>query len=314
MNVKYFCKILNKDDDRNILVNNFCDNISKYYKILESYNYDSLVYLNTIEKYDGIITDDNLKLISKHNVLIIGTNYNVKLDNLPNNVKLIVINCERQYIHQLNNLPINLEHLIFNTTYNQLLDYLPYGLKTLELNEMCYVELHNLPSSLKKLSIGCKYNKLFINLPQDLEVLILSEFYRVKLPILPSKLKELYIGVDYYLPLVNLPYSIEILTIAGSPAYIDKLPSNLKKLHIGFDAYVNVKLHDLLEEISISSNSISILYNLLEEHIPSNLKRILLNPSHHYDYVDDEYVISEEQYIKLKELQHKYPNYEVRFI
>jgi hypothetical protein len=325
MDVEYFCKILYKDDlykdlykddDRTTLVNNVCDfsnNISKFYELLDMYNYDSLLYLNTIEKYNGIISDDNLKLISEHNVLIIGDNYNVKLDNLPNNIKLIVINCDKPYIHPLHNLPNNLEHLIFNTPYNQLLDYLPYGLKTLEINDYCNVELNNLPSSLKKLSISGRYNKPFINLPEDLEILILSEFYRVKLPILPSKLKELYIGADYYLPLVNLPDSIEILTITGSPAYIDKLPSNLKKLHIGFDAYVNVKLHDLIEEISVSTYSICLVYNLLAKHIPSNLKRILLNPNRHYNYVDDEYIIVEEEYLKLKELQTKYPNYEVRF-
>ena len=263
-----------------------------------------------------LLTDipNMLELISQHEVLVIDYNYNVKLDNLPNNVKLINISTLNYYKYPLNNLPSNLEHLIFKTGYHELLDYLPITLKTLIITGYCNMLLHNLPPSLKKLSVGGRYNQPFINLPEGLESLTLSEFYQVELQNLPPKLKELYIGSDYYLPLVNLPDSIETLTISGSLEYIDKFPISLKTLNIGYGAKFYGTLTDSVEEISISSFSKNVLYNLLEEHMPSNLKRILFNPTQLYDFQSEKYKIFDSEYSIFDDIRQKYPDYEVRFV
>lgn len=293
--------------------NELSDYLETYYNIFKYYNYDSIVYLNSTEKYEGDIPKNMLEVITQHNALIIGNYYQVKLDNLPPNIKYINIYSVYYYIHPLNNLPSNLEHLIFNTNYKNSLDYLPNGLKNLELNGACYIPLHNLPLSLKKLSVGCRYNLPFINLPEGLESLILSEFYQVELKNLPPNLKDLYIGSDYYLPLVNLPDSIETLSISGSPEYIDKLPLKLKILNINFEANFYVKLTDSIEEICVSSYSKNVLYNFLEEYIPKKLKRILLSPLKTYERLSNNIEISDCEYLILDEIRKKYPDYEVRF-
>jgi len=303
--------------DKLNIQNELSDYLEIYYNIFTHYNYDSIVYVNSTEKYEGAIPENILEVISQHNALIIGNYYQVKLDNLPPNIKYINIYSVYNYIHPLNNLPSNLEHLIFNTNYEVSLDYLPNGLKTLALNGYYSIPLHNLPSSIKKLSVGGRYNEPFINLPEGLESLILSEYYQIELQNLPPNLNNLYIGSDYYLPLVNLPDSIETLSISGSPSYIDKLPSRLKILNINFGANFHVKLSDSIEDIYIQScYSINVLYNLLDEHIPQNLKRILLSPLETYDdagIINNSFGNNFGNYPILDEIRKKYPDYEVRF-
>lgn len=326
--MEHFYKIINKNENQNIIQdeiemqyfdklnikNELSDCLETYYNILENYNYESLIYLNSAEIYEGIIPDNILEIISRYDALIIGNYYNVKLDNLPLNVKLINICTQNYYKHPLNNLPSNLEHIIFNTRYQHMLDFLPNGLKTLEINGYCDMSLFNLPPYLKTLSVGGRYNQPFRNLPDELEILILSDFYQVKLQFLPPKLKSLYIGSDYYLPLVSLPDSIEILTISGSPEYIDKLPSNLKILNIMSEANFYVKLPDSIEQISVDLYTYYLLYNLLSEYIPKNLKRILLNAIKQYDHETKQYKIIDSMYCILDEIKKKYVDYEVKFI
>ena len=324
MPLEYIYKILCKNDDKEYLKyripselgieNEFYKKIEEYYDLLKEYNYNSLIYLQSTGNYEGVIPDNILELISQHDVLVIDYYYNVTLDNLPNNVKLINIGTINYYKHALNNLPTNLEHLIFKTGYYELLDYLPIALKTLIITGYCNMPLHNLPPSLKVLSVGGRYNQPFINLPAGLESLTLSEFYQVELQSLPHNLKELYIGSDYYLPLVSLPDSIETLTISGSVGYIDKFPISLKKLNICYEACFYGTLNDSVEEISVGSFSRNVLYNLLEEHMPNNLKRILLNPMRTYDFTSEQYQISDSENSILDDIRKTYPNYEVRFV
>lgn len=296
------------------ILSELADDLEIFYNILTNYNFNSILYLNSISKYEGEIPDNILKIISQHNALIIGNYYQVKLNNLPKNLKLIYISSQNYYIHEINNLPMYLEHLIMYTGYNYLVDCLPYGLKTFEIHGYFNMPLHNLPPTLKILYVGSRYNQPLINLPPYLDELILSDYYQHELKNLPLKLKKLYVGFDYYLPLVNIPDSVETLTISGSPEYIDKLPISLKTFNIGYDANFYCILTDTIEEISVTYNSLFILYNLLDEYIPKNLKTIFYKPS--YTFYEDTYLrkINETEYSILDNLRLKYPNYNINFI
>jgi len=284
-----------------------------YHNYLIHYKYNSLVVINSNVKFEGIIPDDILIIIAQHDVLIIDKLYTPKLDNLPNNIKLLIICSNPFYIHHLDNLPVSLEHLLINVSYNKPLDNLPNGLKTLDLIGFYNLELDNLPSSLKKLVVGGRYNQPFLNLPIDLEELMLSEYYQVELINLPPKLKILHIGSDYNLPLTNLPDSIEILSIEGCPAYIDKLPEHLKIFDIGLDANFMVVLTDNIEEINFCTSSMYLLNKLLNIHMPINLKRIHITPILDYNFNTRSYEINENEYKVLNKIKVKYSNYEVNF-
>jgi hypothetical protein len=249
-----------------------------YTDLLQKYNYNSAVILNSSTKYSECAQENIINIISEHSGLIITGNCLLKLDNIPTNVKMIYITTSMNYEHPLHNLPSELEHLTIDTTYyNNTLDYLPASLKTLFLYGSSNIPLNNLPSGLLELSVGGRYNEPLDNLPRNLKVLILSEFYQKQLVNLPPGLKELYIGSDYYLPITNLPDSIEDLTISGNPQYIE-LPSNLKTFSIGFESSYFVELVDSIEEINLNVLSLKILYNLLVHYCPLNLKTIKIQP------------------------------------
>lgn len=268
-------------EGRKILENTENDRYNLEYKckkLLETYNYNSTIVLHFSDYYLCYIPDNIINIISEHDILVIVGNCLVKLDNIPNNVKLINIANKLLYTYPLNNLPSELEHLIIDTRYyGNSLDYLPASLKSLLLNCDCDIPLNNLPSGLEYLLVGGRYNEPLDNLPRNLKVLILSEFYQKPLINLPPGLRELYIGCDYYLPITNLPDSIEYLTISGKPQSIE-LPRNLKIFTIGFEASYFVKLVDSIEEINLNILSLKILYNLLVHYCPLKLKTIKIQP------------------------------------
>jgi len=326
MSILYKTLHINEVTDENMYVENEdytnINYIEKTYKkfgaLLKEYNYETMIILYSLSEYNDIIPDDILQVIANYDILVITMYCYAKLDNLPNNIKLIYIETVKHYIHPLDNLNSNLEHLIFTTNYfEQTLDLLPFGLKTLIFNRCSNVPLNNLPATLKYLEVSGRYNIPLINLPQQLETLRLSEYYQNELINLPLGLKDLYIGSDYYLSIKNLPDSIEELTISGSPEYIDKLPNNLKIFNIGYDASYFIELVDSIEEISVNTMSLSTLYNLLDYHLPKNLHTISLCPLSevyiHPETKNKKYKIFPSEYEYIDELSAEYPTLTIKF-
>jgi hypothetical protein len=288
----------------------------RFIKLLQSdnYNYNSAVILDTPTEYSDSAQDNIINIISQHDVLIITGKCLLKLDNIPSNVKMINITTCINYIHPLNNLPTELEHLIIDAGYyNNTLDLLPINLKSLLLYGFSDIPLNNLPSGLLELLVSGRYNEPLENLPRSLKILILSEFYQHKLINLPPGLKELYIGSDYYLPIEHLPDCIEDLTIACHSASIDKLPSNLKILNITYEANYDVKLVDSIEEIKVSSLALNLLYNLLDIYVPLSLKKITIDPLINELYADSISILEDGEMDKLEELRYNYPSIDIQF-
>jgi hypothetical protein len=295
-----------------------------YTKLLNDYNYNSAVILRSPNYYADAIPDNIINIISQHDVLVIIENCIVKLDNIPINVKLIYIaanTCEYEYIHPLNNLPLNLEHLLIDARYYiHSLDFLPDTLKTLLLNGDCDIPLNNLPSRLQYLLVSGRYNEPLYNLPLNLKTLVLSEYYQNPLINLPPGLKELYVGSDYYLPIENLPDGLEDLTISSQPHTIILSP-NLKKFEFGFEfgfgAYYFVELVDSIEEIRISTGSIQLLDAILEHHYPENLKIIKIHPQFVYSDIDNHkssYKLQDSDKNILDEIKKNNPTLEIQFV
>lgn len=136
-------------------------------------------------------TSDIIQNITNNRIekIIIDPNYNSTLPDLPDTIKIIIFgdrdidfvniyekNCDFdssqniKFNQPLDNLPINLTHLIFfnNSDFSQSLDYLP--------------------KNLKYLAIGNSYNKPLNNLPENLIYLYFKNYsYDYDFNHLPSK-------------------------------------------------------------------------------------------------------------------------------
>lgn len=91
-----------------------------------------------------------------------------KLDNLPSN--LIQLICYSNKLTNLDNLPLSLEYLDCSDNKISYLDNLPNKLKILYCEKNNIITLDNLPNSLEKLF--CGYNEInqLLNLPKKIKL------------------------------------------------------------------------------------------------------------------------------------------------
>ena len=117
-------------------------------------------------------------------------------------------------------------------TYNHFYDsnIILDAIKKYEINSIIYDYNYNelvdyLPNCIKKLSLAGRFNKPVDNLPIGLEELYLGNFFNHTIDLLPSTLKILSIR-DYPPELIsNFSYKL------------DYLPENLERLHLPYTSY-----------------------------------------------------------------------------
>ncbi len=195
-----------------------------------------------------IFADDSLFIGSfdyLHNdleELVIGDNYNLTINKLPNNLKILVLGKKfeskilnyppklkyldigNSYTYSLNNLPNDLETLIINGKYNSQIIY-PIGLrhfiilKDSEFN----LELKDLPNSLVYLSIQNNYTLVISSLPDSIICLELGNNYKGNIQKFSNNLKKIKLCEDFNYDFTHLPETLEIVELNNKYKYIDFL-------------------------------------------------------------------------------------------
>ncbi len=204
------------------------------------------------------------------------SNYKYSLDNLPDNIKsLILIN----YYHPFDNLPLNLETFEIGGeagVYNQSFDNLPSNLKNLTIVTSNIKDDYNL--------------NLYDNLPDNLKALTIS-------------------NPPYGYSFANLPKKLEYFNIClyGSDIGLKDYPENLKKFQIVLDEYEYKDIEELPNNLTRLTLTIPINKMNLEEiinEINSCLKIVNNKLNKLKELVI--YVVrkegNEEKIIKIKEL------------
>jgi hypothetical protein len=202
------CSII---DDIDININNVnIDNISKNIQNIINSIDDYLLYELQINCYHININFNNrlsnLKCLTINSSKILNifksTNFiEKKIINLPNNLKIFRLNCERFY-NICTILPINLEELYIEDTYEGSLDELPPNLKILHINNCIQQKLDNLPNTLIEISIPVFDTRINM-LPDSIETIIFVYFdIRCKCNIseikLPKNIKKVIFKKKYY--------------------------------------------------------------------------------------------------------------------
>lgn len=149
------------------------------------------------------------------------------LSNLPEKLDKLSLIVDNNL--KLDNLPINLKILDLSKYINFTgsLDYLPFGLQLLKLPITYNQELRNLPVGLKKLSLGKEYNIVLDDLPNNLELLVIGRKFNKEIKKLPQNLKKIYFDENsrFNYRLNNLPGKLEYIEIHSSYYYISELKS-----------------------------------------------------------------------------------------
>ncbi len=157
------------------------------YRVIE----EKLIFNNDFnEPIEGPILD----LISKYEHIHFGMQFNQSLDNLPPNVKSIVLECDESI--PLKNLPDTLKSLSISTEYNLPLEDLPNSIEnlilgnhTLRFSPSPFPSLDNLPNGIKKLEI--RTNIPIVNLPDSIQHIILGIEFKNPIEKLPANLISL---------------------------------------------------------------------------------------------------------------------------
>ena len=201
------------------------DYITNCDTIIFASKFNKLLDFELINKYKNLIfsnyiLDDNLfdkyKNDNIYNLQFIGSEFNQKVNNLPNSI--IHLTFGQTFNQEVNNLPNSLTYLTFGWHFNQKVD-LPFSVKYLKLNcnnqylidnlsnnieelELDYnfnLELNNLPSSIKKILFykNSEYNKELNCLPNFVETIKLPINYNKKISKIPSGLKKLICHISY---------------------------------------------------------------------------------------------------------------------
>lgn len=148
-------------------------------------------YLNILSK-DVLLDDPIVKtlLSLSNNKLILSYNTNKFIDNIPSSTNILILKLKDYKNVKIDNLPVNLKELCIADIglskigyyFNSSIDYLPPTLEKLVIESYIFNQsIDNLPSTLKVLYIlSNKFTQSIDNLPQNLEILvILSEKYTI---------------------------------------------------------------------------------------------------------------------------------------
>ncbi len=193
--------------------------------LLESsiFNSDLLINTSFLTDLNIVCTDfnqtlDNLPVTLKQ-LSLFSDRFNQPLDNLPNSIITMILHLENftftldklpeglinlhvslgnKNIQYLNNLPTTLEKLVVNYKEKNhgMLEYLPCGLKFLEITGEFNELLLNLPDSINYLDLPYCYNKPIYWLPNSLNCLSMS-CNNILVDNLPKNLLLIDITEDY---------------------------------------------------------------------------------------------------------------------
>ena len=156
------------------------------------------------EKFNEVLKEDILSVISKYPNIKFGCRFNQRIDNLPQGLKRI--NLWGDFNQHIDNLPQGLKELYIEGNFNQRIDNLPQGLTGLVIHRNFNQPIDNLPQGLKVLTLGGNFNQPIDFLPFSLEELqIYNLNYSYDLLNLPSNLKNLKVRKTYKGQLVLSP-------------------------------------------------------------------------------------------------------------
>jgi hypothetical protein len=180
------------------------------------------------------------------------------------------IKFDREFGHQISNLPEHIEIIDFSGSYS-----FKYAIKTL-------------PKNIKKIYLGDVYNKILRKkILNNIEEIYFGDSFNSKIDGFPLSLRVLKFGYYFNQPINNLPNNIIELSFGRSfDQPINNLPQNLKKLIIGelpislncltnpiYNEHVFNKQIDCLPpnlEILILSKK----FNQTIDNLPVNLKQL----------------------------------------
>ena len=105
------------------------------------------------------------------------------------------------------------DYVEFDNYFNQPIDNLPVGLKSIILGNYFDQPVDNLPSGLQNLTIKSNLTHPIDNLPSGLQSLTFDNYFNQPIYNLPLGLENLYLSDNYDKPLNNLPTSVKITRI-----------------------------------------------------------------------------------------------------
>lgn len=119
--------------------------------------------------YSHISNKPITKDLIEFNAIHFDNDYNLPLDNLPNNIKCLYIG--KNFNQSLDNLPNEVISIIFHkgSIFDKPLDFLPLGLKALHLGLFYNCPLDNLPENLEEFSVPYHFTHSMINFPKNLK-------------------------------------------------------------------------------------------------------------------------------------------------
>ncbi len=206
--------------------------------------------------------------------------YKYKLDNLPQTLLHLHINCE--FDLPIDNLPNSITYLKIDSGFNQLVDNLPENLEFLDLGKSFNQSVNNLPSKLKYLKVGDCFNHPINNLPTGLKKLILGLNFNQPIENLPQLEYFEIIGIinfnyDYSAPnkvLTNLPNSLKTLKSESrnfTIDFVESVPPNVKNLYLTRCCLPVKFKNKIIEKIYINK------YVQLLKNIPTSVEEITFN-------------------------------------
>lgn len=143
------------------------------YDIILNNNIDTIIFTRPgiFSLYD--LSIDILKDLENIKTIIFELNFNNTLDNLPKNLENLIFKNNNKFNQPLSNLPITLKNLSLSGDFDQLLDLLPEGILKLKIPKNYNKKLNDLPSSLVYLEIGTGYMHPDTLLPGCINVIAL---------------------------------------------------------------------------------------------------------------------------------------------
>jgi hypothetical protein len=136
--------------------------------------FNELLYINLISKYNKIIFSDYL--LNDGVFEIYENNYNQKL-----------FYHYSRFNQKVNHLPQSITHLIFGNDFNQEVNYLPCTLTHLTFGWVFNQEVNHLPESIIHLTLGGNYNQELNQLPQSITNLTFGWRFNRELNQLPNQ-------------------------------------------------------------------------------------------------------------------------------
>jgi hypothetical protein len=218
------------------------------------YGYNTIIK-NILDEYDIKTLEfsnefnSTLDYIPNCEHIIFSQKFNQPLQNLPETLKILEFSTFSTFNYpiQKNNLPNNIKKIIIGNEFKNTLD-LPNSLEILEFKDNNqFNTTFRLPPNLLELKLSYNYNQL-LEFPNSLQTLILQNKNNQQ-PNLPINLIHLKINNNYYLS--KLPNTLKTLEIGDDITEdINTFPSNLNKLILG-DEKFNRRVYNLPDTLKI---------------------------------------------------------------